>query len=123
MKGVVDRLFARQNPGAMLLSRPGPARPTWRSPAREAASGRERADDASPPVDLVNRLEAEARAGCPIHLHRPHQQNESPEYHADTPHLPYNLSETEPAIAVVARTDPNEQEGVVMLPKLDGLHA
>src|SRR5208337_846098 len=32
---------------------------------------------------------------------------------ADTPHLPYNLSQTEPAIAVVARTDPNEQESVV----------
>ena len=42
---------------------------------------------------------------------------------ADTPHLPYNLSQTEPAIAVVARTDPNEQESVVMLPELDGIHA
>ena len=41
----------------------------------------------------------------------------------DTPHLPYNRSETEPAIAVVARTDPNEQESVVMLPELDGIHA
>ena len=28
MKGVVDRLFARQNPGAMSLSRPEPARRT-----------------------------------------------------------------------------------------------
>ncbi len=42
---------------------------------------------------------------------------------ADTPHLPYNLSQTEPAIAVVARTDPNEQESVVMLPELDSIHA
>ena len=40
---------------------------------------------------------------------------------ADTPHLPYNLSQTEPAVAVVARTDPNEQESVVMLPELDGI--
>jgi uncharacterized RmlC-like cupin family protein len=31
---------------------------------------------------------------------------------ADVPHQPINLSETEPAIAVVARTDPNEQESV-----------
>jgi uncharacterized RmlC-like cupin family protein len=42
---------------------------------------------------------------------------------ADTPHLPYNWSQTEPAVAVVARTDPNEQESVVMLPELDSIHA
>ncbi|MFX8731432.1 cupin domain-containing protein, partial [Acinetobacter baumannii] len=29
---------------------------------------------------------------------------------AGMPHLPYNDSETEPCIAVIARTDPNEQE-------------
>jgi len=40
---------------------------------------------------------------------------------ADTPHLPYNRSQTEPATAVVARTDPNEQESVVLLPELDGI--
>ena len=38
---------------------------------------------------------------------------------ADMPHLPYNPSETEPMVAVIARTDPNEQESVVLLPKLD----
>ena len=37
------------------------------------------------------------------------------------PHLPYNASDTEPCTAVVARTDPNEQEGVVLLPELDNL--
>ncbi len=31
---------------------------------------------------------------------------------ADVPHRPENLSRTEPAIAIVARTDPNEQESV-----------
>lgn len=31
---------------------------------------------------------------------------------ADVPHRPENLSLTEPAIAIVARTDPNEQESV-----------
>lgn len=41
---------------------------------------------------------------------------------ADVPHLPYNLSQTEPVTAVIARTDPNEQESVVLLPELDGLH-
>ncbi len=41
---------------------------------------------------------------------------------ADTPHLPYNTSQTEPVEAVVARTDPNEQESVVLLPELDTIH-
>ena len=41
---------------------------------------------------------------------------------ANTPHLPYNPSETEAAVAVIARTDPNEQESVSMLPELDGIH-
>ena len=40
---------------------------------------------------------------------------------AGVPHLPYNLSETEPVTAVLARTDPNEQESVVLLPELDKL--
>ncbi len=34
---------------------------------------------------------------------------------ANTPHLPYNASDTEPCIGVVARTDPNEQESVTLL--------
>ena len=41
---------------------------------------------------------------------------------AGVPHLPYNPSLTEPMIALVARTDPNEQESVVLLPELDTLH-
>lgn len=32
---------------------------------------------------------------------------------AGLPHKPVNLSLTEPAVAIVARTDPNEQEGIV----------
>ena len=39
------------------------------------------------------------------------------------PHLPYNASETEPCIAVIARTDPNEQESVRLLPELDGIQS
>jgi uncharacterized RmlC-like cupin family protein len=38
---------------------------------------------------------------------------------AGMPHLPYNLSDTESCVAVIARTDPNEQESVVLLPELD----
>lgn len=41
---------------------------------------------------------------------------------ADVPHLPYNPSATETATAIIARTDPNEQESVVLLPHLDAIH-
>jgi uncharacterized RmlC-like cupin family protein len=41
---------------------------------------------------------------------------------AGVPHLPANLSGS-PAAAVIARTDPNEQESVVLLPELDALVA
>ena len=37
---------------------------------------------------------------------------------ADVPHLPINLG-TEPVIGIVARTDPNEQESLVLLPELE----
>ena len=49
MKGVVDRLFARQNPGAMSLSQPERERRIWPSRSREAASAPDRADASSPP--------------------------------------------------------------------------
>lgn len=39
---------------------------------------------------------------------------------AGVPHLPVNASATEPCVAVLARTDPNEQESVVLMPELDG---
>ncbi|MGE0503084.1 MAG: cupin domain-containing protein [Rhizobiaceae bacterium] len=39
---------------------------------------------------------------------------------AGVPHLPANLSDA-PCTAIIARTDPNEQESVVLLPELDGL--
>jgi uncharacterized RmlC-like cupin family protein len=41
---------------------------------------------------------------------------------ANVPHLPYNMSKTEPCVAVISRTDPNEQESVVLLPELDAIH-
>ncbi|MAS32597.1 MAG: cupin [Anaerolineaceae bacterium] len=40
---------------------------------------------------------------------------------AGVPHLPYNPSDTEPCTAVLARTDPNEQESVTLLPELDAV--
>ena len=39
---------------------------------------------------------------------------------AGVPHLPFNDGDTE-AVAVIARTDPNEQESVTLLPELEGL--
>jgi uncharacterized RmlC-like cupin family protein len=39
---------------------------------------------------------------------------------AGVPHLPANLSD-QPASAVIARTDPNEQESVILLPELEAL--
>ena len=39
---------------------------------------------------------------------------------ADTPHLPFNPGPG-PATAVISRTDPNEQESVVLLPDLEHL--
>ena len=41
---------------------------------------------------------------------------------ANMPHLPYNRSASESCVAVIARTDPNDQESVVLLPELDGAH-
>ena len=41
---------------------------------------------------------------------------------ANMPHLPYNPSATEAVTAIIARTDPNEQESIVLLPHLDSIH-
>jgi uncharacterized RmlC-like cupin family protein len=40
---------------------------------------------------------------------------------ANMPHLPYNPGEADPCVAVVARTDPNDDESVVLLGELDVL--
>jgi uncharacterized RmlC-like cupin family protein len=41
---------------------------------------------------------------------------------ADVPHLPYNPSAAETVTAIISRTDPNEQESVVLMPELDAVH-
>ncbi len=38
---------------------------------------------------------------------------------AGMPHLPVNRSDSRPVRVVLARTDPNDQESVVLLPELD----
>jgi uncharacterized RmlC-like cupin family protein len=39
---------------------------------------------------------------------------------ADVPHLPFNPTD-QPVSAIIARTDPHEQESVVLLPELEAL--
>ena len=56
-----------------------------------------------------DRLEEEVIAAAGDFLYIP----------ADMPHLPWNPSSTEECIALVARTDPNEQESVELLPGLE----
>ncbi len=41
---------------------------------------------------------------------------------ANMPHLPYNPSQAENCVALIARTDPNDQESVVLLPELEDAH-
>lgn len=40
---------------------------------------------------------------------------------AGVPHQPYNSSD-EPVVVIIARTDPNDQESVTLLPELDVVH-
>ncbi len=40
---------------------------------------------------------------------------------AGMPHLPVNRSASRPVTVVLARTDPNDQESVVLLPELDDI--
>ena len=41
----------------------------------------------------------------------------------DVQEAPSEISAVPPVRAVIARTDPNEQESVVLLPELDAIHA
>lgn len=59
-----------------------------------------------------DKLEHHLFAGAGDYLHIP----------ANVPHLPYNCRKTEACTAIIARTDPNEQESVVLMPELDLVH-
>ena len=56
-------------------------------------------------------LAAEDRAGPGEYVYIP----------ASVSHVAVNASASEPCVAVIARTDPNEQESVVLQPALDGV--
>jgi uncharacterized RmlC-like cupin family protein len=63
--------------------------------------------------------EGEMLYGDNLELHMVVKAGEFLYIPAGMPHLPYNSSATEPCLAVIARTDPNEQESVVLLPELE----
>lgn len=63
--------------------------------------------------------QAEMRFGDGLKGHAVVRAGEFVYIPAGVPHLPYNTSDTEPCTAVIARTDPNEQESVVLLPHLE----
>ena len=55
-----------------------------------------------------------------------HETAEAGEYvyiPAGMPHMPYNPSATTKCVAIIARTDPNDQESVLLLPDLETKHA
>jgi uncharacterized RmlC-like cupin family protein len=66
----------------------------------------------------VIRGEIELRHGDHLQYHTVIRAGEFLYIPAGVPHLPFNAGQTE-AVAVLARTDPNEQESVVLLPELD----
>ncbi|MGI4748874.1 MAG: cupin domain-containing protein [Janthinobacterium lividum] len=55
------------------------------------------------------RLERHATAGAGDFVYIP----------AGMPHMPYNPSDKADCVAIIARTDPNEQESVILLPELE----
>jgi uncharacterized RmlC-like cupin family protein len=64
--------------------------------------------------------EAEMHWGAGLERHMVLRAGDLVYIPAGVPHLPLNRS-AEPVSAVIARTDPNEQESVVLLPELDAL--
>ncbi len=64
--------------------------------------------------------EAHTWFGERLENHVVHRAGEMFYIPAGVPHLPMNLGD-KPAMAVIARTDPHEQESVVLMPELEGL--
>lgn len=65
--------------------------------------------------------EGEVWSGEGLAHHEPASAGDFVYIPAGVPHLPGNVSRTDRLVVVVARTDPNEQESVVLLPELDGV--
>jgi uncharacterized RmlC-like cupin family protein len=67
--------------------------------------------------------QGEMRYGDQLQEHLTFQAGDFIYIPAGVPHAPANMSQTEPVLVVAARTDPNEQESVVLLPDLEALLA
>ena len=65
--------------------------------------------------------EAEIRFGEELEHHELIHAGEFLYIPPSMPHLPRNPSSTEDCLVVIARTDPNEQESVELLPELEQL--
>lgn len=66
------------------------------------------------------RGECELWSGARLETHEVVRAGDYLYIPADLPHVAVNRSETEPVVVVGGRTDPREQESVVLLPDLDG---
>lgn len=69
----------------------------------------------------ILRGEAGTWYGDRLEFHRIARAGDFVYIASGVPHLPYNLSQDEDLVAVIARTDPREQESVVLMPELDRL--
>lgn len=65
--------------------------------------------------------EADMYSGPRLEIHEIVRAGDTIYIPASVPHVAINRNATEPLIALASRTDPNEQESVVLLPDLDGL--
>jgi len=70
---------------------------------------------------LVLAGDVEMWSGPGLSLHQVTQAGDYIYIPAGVSHVAVNRSQTEPATAIIARTDPNEQESVVLQPELDDL--
>ena len=60
--------------------------------------------------------------GLNLECHQTAQAGEYAYIPAGMPHMPYSPNDSENCVAIIARTDPNEQESVVLLPELEVKH-
>ncbi|MEV0621740.1 cupin domain-containing protein [Nonomuraea sp. NPDC050404] len=84
-----------------------------------AGSGRAHKHDHHETAIYVIKGSVGARYGENLQHYLEARQGEFIYIPAGTPHMPVNLSDSEPAEVVLARTDPREQESTVLLPDLE----
>lgn len=85
-------------------------------------SGRAHKHEAHETAIYILNGESGVWYGHNLEYHETAQAGEYVYIPAGMPHLPYNLSSQFDCVAIIARTDPNEQESVVLLPDLEAEH-